>query len=316
MGRKTAHQVANAAQTALLILTMAAILCVVAYLFAGLFGVVVAAMVTAGIAALSRSIPKEMILRLYRAKRVGTAEFPLGHALMRDLAQRAELPRTPDLYVIPSEAPNAFAVGARDNAAVAVTVGLLNLLNPRELAGVLGHEVSHIHNGDLGVMSLADGMTRVARALAFSGFALLIGGVVAALLGAPSPAPWHLAPILIFAPVAMTFAQLALSRTREFDADHDGAQFSGDPLALASALKKLTRWQGARLDEMILTGRRAPEPSALRTHPPTEERVERLEALVGHVAHPPLIEPDQPTLAAAFRRTLGRPRMRYYGVYL
>lgn len=311
---KRAHKLRNAAHTALLVLAMAIALGGAAWLVFGRAGLLAAAFILAATLLLTPQLPKEGILRLYRARRLTPAQQPGLIAILHEISRRAGLARAPALYVIPSSAPNAFAVGDRDDSAVAVTAGLVNALTPRELSGVLAHEVSHIENDDLRVMGLADAMSRVARGLSVAGFVMLGLAAAELLLAGRTDAPWLAIPILMLAPSLLALAQLALSRTREFDADHDGAEYSGDPAALASALRKVERWRGAAWQDVVGPGRAIPEPSLLRTHPPTEERVARLKALEGVVSNPPIVrEPVAPPRDVMVQAR--RPRWRWTGVW-
>jgi heat shock protein HtpX len=228
------------------------------------------------------------MLRLVRARPVAAWQFPDGIHLVRSLAERAALPRTPVLHIAPSPTPNAFAVGAPGDSAIVVTEGLLRLLDRRELAGVLAHEVSHIANRDLWVMGLADMLTRATGLFALAGQMLLFFNLPLALIGAPV-VPWIVPLVLILAPAAMTLLQLALSRAREFDADLGAARLTGDPLGLASALTALERrstsfWR-------LLFPMREPDRSFLRTHPATRDRIARLRALDGGPGGPGRLTP-------------------------
>ena len=154
---------------------------------------------------------------------------------------------------------------------------MLRALTLREIAGVLAHEVSHIRNRDLWLMSVAYLAGRLTRLMSLFGVALVIVGLPLWLSGAGG-VPLLLIPLLVFAPQITTLLQLALSRAREFDADLDAAGLTGDPEGLASALAKLERYQRSAWEQILFPGYRLPQPSVLRTHPPTEERVARLRA--------------------------------------
>ena len=273
------HKLRNILHSALLILGMAAILGVCAYALWGGEGVAWA-LVGSGIAfALSPSVPPEWVMRMYRAIPVRRHELPELFELVSLLARRAELPQTPQLYWVGSPILNAFAVGRPEHAAIAVTDGILRTLTMRELAGVLAHEISHIRNNDLWIMQLADTMSRFTSILSYFGQLLLFLNLPLLLTGR-TVVPWLAVILLIFAPTLMALLQLALSRAREFDADLDAAGLTGDPAGLASALGKLERYQGRFMEQIFLPGARIPDPSILRTHPDTAERVRRLMELV------------------------------------
>ena len=218
------------------------------------------------------------VMRMYGATRIGTAQAPELSAAMSALAQRAELPAVPDLYYVPSRMLNAFAVGSPARSAVAVTDGLVRQLGLRELIGVLAHEVSHIRSNDLWVMGLADMFSRATSVLSLLGQVLLIINLPL-LLFSTATISWWVILLLIFAPSLASLAQLALSRTREYHADLNAVQLTGDPDGLASALLRIEQAQGGWMERIFLPGRGVPAPSVLRTHPEPSERVERLMAV-------------------------------------
>ncbi len=170
---------------------------------------------------------------------------------------------------------NAFATGRRSDAAIVLSDGLLRHLNLRELAGVLAHEVSHVANGDIQVMSFADTVSRITGLLGLLGQVLLVASIPLLLLGLEVP-PLGALLVLLAGPTLSALAQLALSRNREYEADRSAAELSGDPAGLASALDKLERYQARFWEQMLLPGRALPDPSLLRSHSPTEERITRL----------------------------------------
>lgn len=253
------------------------------------------ALVSIGIIALiGPRIRPETVMRLYRAQPVGE---PHGRQLVRIvtvLADRAELPRPPRLYVVPSLALNAFAAGRTGHAAIAITEGLLRRLSLREIAAVLAHEMSHIRNNDLMVMGLADAMTRFTQMLAYLALGLAILNIPAMLLGLDTFS-WLAIALLYLAPALSSLMQLALSRAREFDADREAAGLTGDPEGLASALRQLEQHEGRLWEDLVLPPtRRIPAPSVLRSHPETAERIERLRDLVRHPLARPIEVAEEP----------------------
>lgn len=218
-----------------------------------------------------------LTLQLYRARPIYPDEAPnLWHAI-RLLAERAELPSTPVLYYVPSSMINAFAIGNRNHAAIALTDGLLRQLSQRELVGVLGHEIAHIANGDLKVMGLADFVSRLTNLFSGAGqLMVLISLPVLFLEGYNVEFNLPALLILIFSPHLAILAQLGLSRVREYDADLKSAILTGDPMGLAHALVRIEKVSGSWL-KLLLPGWGNPQPSWLRSHPPTEERVKRLQ---------------------------------------
>ena len=272
------HKFRNGLHTLLLIGGMALILALSAgFLFGGGVVVWVAGLVVLMLFLAPRVSPA-MVLGLYRARRLTPGEAPDLYAVVAELARRAGLPRMPALYYLPSTVMNAFTMGSREDAAMVVTDGLLRRLSLRELIAVLAHETSHVRNNDTRVMGLADVVGRLTRILSLIGqFLILVS--LPLMLFSPEGIPWAGFLLLVFAPSLSALLQLALSRTREFDADLDAARLTGDPAGLASALEKLERYQGGLLERILLPGRHNPNPSLLRTHPETEERIDRLLAL-------------------------------------
>jgi heat shock protein HtpX len=254
---------------------------------------------------LAPAVSPDWVMRLYGARRLDAYDLPDGVRLVAELARRAGLRAPPALHYVPSPLMNAFAVGRPDHAAIAMTDGLLRRLSVRELAGVLAHEVSHVRNDDLWIMGLADMLSRLTSMMSWLGQLLLIVNLPLLMTGA-AVVPWLTVIVLIFAPTLMSLLQLALSRAREYDADLDAAGLTGDPRGLASALAKLERQQGRYWEEIFLPGRRMPDPSLLRTHPPTEERIRRLLELYEPEAVP--LSPAAPRLPAWASGPPSRPR--------
>jgi heat shock protein HtpX len=233
------------------------------------------------------TLPQRVLLQAYGARPLTARDFPQGVEILTELARRAELPRVPSFYYVPSRLPNAFAIGSAEDSAVCMSDGLLRLLDRREFTGVMAHEVSHIANRDLWIMGLADTMSRVVSLASWIGQLMLLINLPLVLAG-EAHIPWHVPLLLIFSPTIMALLQLALSRTREFDADRGAAELTGDPGGLASALLKLERRTGRFWEDIFLPGRRIPEPSLLRTHPPTEDRVARLREIAEAQRRPPI----------------------------
>ena len=216
-----------------------------------------------------------LVLGLYGARPLSRRQAPRLYAILEELAFRAGLEGLPRLYYQPTRVMNAFATGRRADAAIVLSDGLLRHLNLRELAGVLAHEVSHVANGDIQVMSFADTVSRITGLLGLLGQVLLVASIPLLVLGLEAP-PLGALLVLLAGPTLSALAQLALSRNREYEADRSAAELSGDPAGLASALDKLERYQGRFWEQMLLPGRGLPDPSLLRSHPPTEERINRL----------------------------------------
>lgn len=304
------HQFLNLLQSILLLAGMAVIAWFIVSAIAGQ-GLAIAIVIGSLLGLLlSPGIPKRLLLNAYGARKLSGREFPEGMAILAELARRAGLPRIPELYYVPSQMPNAFAMGSPDESAVCVSDGLLRLMNQRELTGVLAHEVAHIANRDLWIMGLADAMSRAVSLASWVGQLILLLNLPLILAGA-AYVPWQVPLVLIFSPTIMALLQLALSRAREYDADRGGAELTGDPDGLASALLKLERRVGRVWEDMFLPGRRIPEPSLLRTHPPTADRVRRLRALSG----PRRPVPPSVPLNAPRAVRVSTPRYGPWGVY-
>lgn len=219
-----------------------------------------------------------LLLRWQGAYRLSPANAPGLSALLHRIAERAGLARPPELYYLPIPALNAFALGSRQESAIVVSDGLLHAMTPREIAGILAHEISHLRNSDLFFMRLAELTRRMMSLLATAGFFLLLLNLPLIALGG-RPFPWAGVLLLMAGPTVATLLQLALSRTREYDADLGAAELTGDPEGLAMALAKLERVQGGWLERMTRRGHYPRMPPALQTHPPTRERIRRLLAL-------------------------------------
>lgn len=269
------HRLRNLLHSAVLIAGMAVIAGACAWILWGWHGVLWALIGLVLAMMFSPSIPPGFVLSLYNAQPLRRQDFPEGHDLIMELCRRAGLETVPALFYIPSPMVNAFTVGRGRSTAIAVTDGMLRSLGPREFAGVIAHELSHVAHKDLWIMNLADAMSRAATMLSYLGIFLLLLNVPLLIAGDVT-VPWLLVALLVLAPTLMNLCQLALSRAREYDADVEAARLTGDPLGLASALAKLERYQGRVWESLVFPGRGVPDPSLLRTHPPTEERVRRL----------------------------------------
>jgi heat shock protein HtpX len=270
----------------------------------------------AAIALFAPRIPPEAILRMYQAREIDPRQGGSVTAVIGELARRADLGRTPRLFVIPSMTLNAFATGSRDGALVAVTEGLLRKLSLRELAGVLAHEISHIRNKDLWIMGLADVISRFTQALSYTGMMLAAFNILGMLAGTQLIS-WGAILVLYLAPLISSLLQLGLSRAREYDADLEAVVLTGDPGGLISALQKLERYTGRFWQDLMLPvpGRQVPQPSLLRTHPTTEERIARLRELAPNAAPAAWAGDPVSTPLFAAGGPIRSPRYRWPGVW-
>lgn len=230
----------------------------------------------------------KVVLRMYRAREVSEAEAPDLHAIVHRLATAAALPM-PKVYILPSESPNAFATGRNpQHAAVAVTQGILRILTPDELEGVLAHEMAHVKNRDILIGTVAATLAGAIMMLArFAQFAAIFGG------GRDRDEGGGVAGLIamaILAPIGAMLVQMAVSRSREYQADASGARFCGRPESLARALEKISgASRRAPLEASPATAHMfimSPlsgkgMASLFSTHPPVEKRVERLHAMRG-----------------------------------
>jgi heat shock protein HtpX len=274
--RLLGRRLSNFLQTALLLAAMALLAGYLGWALLGGDGLVAAAVAVLLLFALAPRVSPRMLLRLSGAAELSPEQAPGLYRLLDALSQRAGLERVPRLFYLPTRVLNAFAVGHRDDAAITVTDGLLRRLDSREIAGVLAHELAHVRSNDVWVMTLADLVGRITGTLSFFGLALLFIWLPISLF---SGGGFPLLPILvmIFAPTISAMLQLALSRTREYDADIAAVELTGDPRGLASALDTLERLQGGWMERLFM----ARVPKWLRTHPHTHERVRRLLELEG-----------------------------------
>jgi heat shock protein HtpX len=235
-----------------------------------------------------RQVSPQWVLRSQRARPLTPYEAPDLYQLIELLARRAGLRAAPRLYYIPQDVPNAFTVGRGQEAVLGITAGLLQRLDRRELTAVLAHELSHIQHNDMRVLTFAGFIHRMTTLFSGIGQFLLFVNFPLLLMGRATIS-WSAILLMIAAPTLSGLLHLALSRTREFKADLGAVKLTGDPAGLAFALRKLEQFQSSWL-RLLLPGQRLPESAVLRTHPHTQERVERLLTLIDDSTPPSSIQ--------------------------
>ncbi|ALG75338.1 hypothetical protein VY88_25055 [Azospirillum thiophilum] len=308
------HKLRNALQSVLLVGSLTLLAAAIGWVLFGPAGLLWVVILLGTALAFSPTVSPQVILGLYRTRRLGRVELPEVQDALATLARRAGLPAVPELHYLATPVPNAFAVGSARSSAIVLTDGLLRAMSLRELAGILAHEVSHVRNHDLLIMGLADIISRVTGAMATTGVVLLVFSLPAMLME-QAGFPWLPILLLLAAPTVNTLIQLGLSRTREFDADLDAAALTGDPAGLASALAKLQRYDPGFWERVLFPGRRNPQPSVLRTHPATEERIGRLLSLQQTMPVQPGPGALPVTLPGRLPPPTHRPRWRSSGLW-
>jgi len=265
----------NKLHTMALFASMLGLVSLLGYLLVGQFGLFVAAGLGFLLMILAPNISPQFVLRLHKTRPINAYDAPNLHQVMRELAERAGLAKVPQLHYIPGDIMNAFALGSSQEAHIAISEGLLRTLNLREIKGVLAHEMSHVSNNDMQVIGFADLMSRLTNLLSTLGKILLIINLPLLLIG-EVVVSWGAVLLLILAPTIAGLLRLALSRTREFNADLYAATLTQDPMGLASALSKIEHYTGNFLQQILRSGYRVSEPAFFRTHPKTSERIDRL----------------------------------------
>jgi heat shock protein HtpX len=273
----------NWVKTAMLMAAITALFVVIGGVVGGSKGMMLALLVALAMNFFSYWFSDKLVLKMYNAQEVDEASAPQFYRMIRELATRAQLPM-PRVYLITEDAPNAFATGRNpEHAAVAATTGILRVLSERELRGVMAHELAHVKHRDILISTVSATMAGAISALA--NFAMFFGGRDS---DGRRSNPIASIAVAMLAPLAGALIQMAISRAREFEADRGGAQISGDPQALASALQKIPAFAAgvpfpaaeqhpATAQMMIMNPLAGGGISKLfSTHPATEERVARL----------------------------------------
>lgn len=278
----------NTMKTFMLMALMTALVVVIGRMLGGEGGMVIAFLFAVAMNFGSYWFSDKIVLKMYRAQEVSQGDAPQLHGMVQELAGRAGLPM-PRVYVIPGDQPNAFATGRNpEHAAVAVTEGIMKTLSADELRGVLGHELAHVKHRDILIGTIAATMAGAISMIAhMAQWAMIFGGGRGS--DDEGSNPLGALVMIIVAPIAALLIQMAISRSREFLADEGGAQIAGNPLSLAGALRKLdTRAKQIPMHASPSTAhmfivnplKKGGFAKLFSTHPPMEERIARLEAMV------------------------------------
>lgn len=310
------HTLKNFIQTSALFICMGAILSLVGFILAGVEGIIWAAVLGLLILIVTPNISPSLIFSMYGGRLLTASNAPGLFQITQELAERAGLAAPPPLYYLPSRMMNAFSVGTSANPAIGISDGLINALTVREIIAVLAHEIGHIQHNDIRAMTYADIISRITNTLSLTGFLLIFINLPLFFLGLFT-IPWFALMVLIFAPTLMSFLQLSLSRMKEFDADHAAVMLTNDPEGLAMALSKLEVYEATVLDILFGRGRQnKTEPSILRTHPDTQERIKRLLELKEKSKEPPAYSNyDSFDIPSHYQKTIKKPRWRLGGFW-
>jgi heat shock protein HtpX len=285
----------NTFRTTILLAALTALLIWIGDMLGGRGGAIIALLIAGAMNFISYWFSDKIVIKMYGGQEVTSQDDPELYGMVQDLTQRAGLPM-PKVYMLPQDTPNAFATGRNpEHAAVAVTDGIRRILNKRELGGVLAHELSHVKNRDILVSTIAATLAGAISYLAqMAQWAMIFGGGRDRDEEGGGGNIFGLIVMMVVAPIAAMLIQMAVSRSREYGADEGGAKITGDPLALASALRKLhmgaqnlplhvnQATANATAHMFIvnpLTGHSFA--TLFSTHPPMEERIARLEAMAG-----------------------------------
>jgi heat shock protein HtpX len=284
------HRHQNGLKTAVLLGLLTSLILLVGYSFGGSNGLFIAVVLSLAMNAATYFWSDKIALRAMGARPVSQSEAPELYAIVRDLSTQAGQPM-PRLFMSPTPQPNAFATGRNpQNAAVCVTEGIMGMLTPRELRGVIGHELSHVYNRDILISSVAAALAGIITMLANLAWFIPLGrsddedgpGIAGVLL------------MLILGPIAAALIQMAISRSREFQADKSGAELTHDPLSLANALRKIqhgtqsmplpAEGQLTNTAHLMIANpfRAGGIANLFSTHPPMEQRIARLEEMAAN----------------------------------
>ncbi len=270
---KKLHQL-NQRHTFFLVTGLTSTLAIVGWLVGGFDFAITTVFFVLSLVFITPYISPIFALRLHKAEQLNKQDFPSIFTLVDDLTLKNNLTHTPKIYYIPSRMMMAFTVGLKHNASIALTDGLLRRMNRRELNAILAHEISHIKHQDMRLMAIADVTNHLTWTLSALGLLLVFLNNPLSLFTTLTM-PWAILGLLILFPLMTTLMKMKLSRTREFEADHSSAKITQDPAALISALSRLEYREWRWLTQFFLQ-HQPKEPAQLRTHPDTDERIERL----------------------------------------
>lgn len=269
------NKAATLMQTVVLVGIMLGFVGLLGLIIAGIDGVIVSLVTGAMLLFFYPSLDAETIAGFFGAKPLPKARTEILYSYLDELKKRAGLLQTPRLYLLESPVMTAFTVGRPDNAVIILSSAMINRLDLPELVGVMAHEVAHIAHHDLWLMSLTDIITRMTALLSVMG-QLIVLFMLPFYFMSDIQIPWLGIAILIIAPLASTLLQLTLSRAREYNADVGAAYLTGETGHLASALAKIDYTEQGLLERLLRPSNRENVPSLFRTHPSTQERIERL----------------------------------------
>lgn len=280
------NRIINILQTALILGGMVAFLALLGLSVAGRYGLMLSFFLSFLMIVFYPAIKPSVIARFYGATYVSAKEAHVLYSYLEELSKRAELEKAPSIYLINTDAMAAFTIGRSKDSIIVLSRGLIDGLELPETVSVLAHEIAHILNNDLWLMSITDIISRVAAMLSLIGQILIMIYLPIFLLK-ESHVPWVAIAILIFSPLVISLLQLSFSRVREYDADVTSAYLTGETKNLASALQKIEYGERGLFGMVFFPAKKENSPSLFRTHPDTGERIRRL----AQIELPPDIKP-------------------------
>lgn len=271
------RKILNIIHSLIIIVGTALMLSLAGFLIFGIYGVVFVSLLWINTILMIPILKPNVLVNLYDAKKMIYHELPKLHDIVNKLAKKANLEQSPDLYYVPSNEMLVFSTSLKNNSAIAISDGMLRLLSYDEIYGVIAHEISHIKNNDIWLMQITDVASILATSVAYLGQIIMI--ILLPFLLDSLISFWMLFIIFLAIPPVIKLMQLSLSRVREYGADLDSALLTGNPKYLINALYKLNKIEVGVMHKLFNPFYKDTEPSLLRTHPPTESRIKKLEEL-------------------------------------